>query len=281
MLAIPVDHIILHSITLTVLTFAAISDLKKREVPNFLSFFILFSAIGIRMISFVYNPSLNAAIEPLFGLIFALPVAFALYYLKQWGGADAKLFIALGIALGWSQERFSIINFSLLLLVAGGLYGIASLLYLAIKQRKKLDFRKELKKRKKSFLFAIFATLTIILLSFKFIQILPFALLPILAFFAFIFAKKIDKLFIKKIPPEKLVEGDWITQTCKEGKKIICTPKTIATKKIIKKLIALKKKKKINYIKIKEGIPFIPPFLIAFILLYFFNALILFQNLFG
>ena len=277
MFTISVDHIILHSIILIVLTLATISDLKKREVPNFLSFFLLFSAIGIKLISFIYNLSLNEAIKPLFGLVFALPVAFALYYLKQWGGADAKLFIALGVALGWSQERFSIINFSLLLLVAGGLYGIASLIYLVIKQRKKLDFGKELKKRKKSFLFIIFVTLIIILISFKFIQVLPFALLPVLAFFAFIFAKKVDKLFIKQIPPEKLVEGDWIAQTYKEGKKIICTPKTIATKKIIKKLILLKRKKKINHIKIKEGIPFIPPFLIAFILLYFFDVLSLFE----
>jgi len=57
--------------------------------------------------------------------------------------------------------------------------------------------------------------------------------------------------------------------------------RTIATKKIIKKLIALKKKKKLSYIKIKEGIPFIPSFLIAFVLLYFFDALALFQNFFG
>jgi len=273
MYAIQMEYAILYPIILIVLTLATVSDLKKREVPNFLSFFLLFSAIGIRIISFVCKPSLNAAIKPLLGLAFTLPVAFALYYLKQWGGADAKLFIALGIALGWSHEKFSILNFSLLLLIAGGLYGIASLIYLAIKQREKLGFKKELRQKRKYFFLAIFITLIIIFLSFKFIQILPFALLPIPTFFAFIFAKKLDKLFIKKIPPEKLVEGDWIAQTCKENRKIICTPRTIATKKIIKKLIELKKKKKLSYIKIKEGIPFIPSFLFAFILLYFFNAL--------
>jgi len=230
---------------------------------------------------FIFNPSLEAAFKPLFGLAFALPVAFVLYYLKQWGGADAKLFIALGIALGWSHERFSIINFSLLLLVAGGAYGIAFLIYLAVKQRKKLNFRNELKKRRKQFAFAIFVTLIIVFLSFKFVYVLPFALLPVAAFFALVFGKKLDRLFVKQVKPEELVEGDWIAQKYSDGNKIICTPKTIATKRIIRKLIALNKKKKLNYIKVKEGIPFIPSFLIAFVLLHLFDALALFQNFFG
>ena len=269
---------ILHSIILIVLALATISDFRKKEVPNFLSFFLLFSAIGIRIMFFIFNPSLEAAFKPLFGLAFALPVAFVLYYLKQWGGADAKLFIALGIALGWSHERFSIINFSLLLLVAGGAYGIAFLIYLAVKQRKKLNFRNELKKRRKQFAFAIFVTLIIVFLSFKFVYVLPFALLPVAAFFALVFGKKLDRLFVKQVKPEELVEGDWIAQKYSDGNKIICTPKTIATKRIIRKLIALNKKKKLNYIKVKEGIPFIPSFLIAFVLLHFFDALALFQN---
>ena len=271
------NYMILHSVILIVLALATMSDFKKREVPNFLSFFLLFSAIGIRIMFFIFNPSLETAIRPLFGLAFALPVAFVLYYLKQWGGADAKLFIALGIALSWSQERFSIINFSLLLLVAGGVYGIAFLIYLAVKQRKKLNFRNELRKKRKQFVFTIFLTLIIVFLSFKFIHVLPFAFLPIAAFFALVFGKKLDRLFIKQVKPEELVEGDWIA----DGNKIICMQRTIATKKIIKKLIALKKKKKLSYIKIKEGIPFIPSFLIAFVLLYFFDALALFQNFFG
>ena len=275
------NHMILHPIILIVLALATISDFRKKEVPNFLSFFLLFSAIGIRIMFFIFNPSLEAAFKPLFGLAFALPVAFVLYYLKQWGGADAKLFIALGIALGWSNERFSIVNFSLLLLVAGGVYGIAFLIYLAVKQRKKLNFRNELRKRKKQFAFAIFVTLIIVFLSFKFVYVLPFALLPVAAFFASVFGKKLDRLFVKQVKPEELVEGDWIAQKYSDGNKIICTPKTIATKRIIRKLIALKKKKKLNYIKVKEGIPFIPSFLIAFVLLYFFDALALFQNFFG
>ena len=275
------NHMILHSIILIVLALATISDFRKKEVPNFLSFFLLFSAIGIRIMFFIFNPSLEAAFKPLFGLAFALPVAFVLYYLKQWGGADAKLFIALGIALGWSHERFSIINFSLLLLVAGGAYGIAFLIYLAVKQRKKLNFRNELKKRRKQFAFAIFVTLIIVFLSFKFVYVLPFALLPVAAFFASVFGKKLDRLFVKQVKPEELVEGDWIAQKYSDGNEIICTPKTIATKRIIRKLIALKKKKKLNYIKVKEGIPFIPSFLIAFVLLHFFDALALFQNFFG
>ena len=57
-----------------------------------------------------------------------------------------------------------------------------------------------------------------------------------------------------------------------DGKKI-CGPKDLGiSKKQIRQMIALKQKKKINKIKIKEGIPFVPSFLIAFILSLMFGA---------
>ena len=71
---------------------------------------------------------------------------------------------------------------------------------------------------------------------------------------------------IKKIPIEKLTEGDWIVKDVMVDNKRICGPKDLGIeKKQIAQLIKLKQKGKIQNIVIKEGIPFVPSFLIAYI----------------
>jgi hypothetical protein len=71
----------------------------------------------------------------------------------------------------------------------------------------------------------------------------------------------------KFIVPEKLTEGDWIAKDVVVDKKKIVGPKDLGIEKHqIKQLIELKKKGKISKVKVKYGIPFVPSFLVAFIL---------------
>ena len=80
----------------------------------------------------------------------------------------------------------------------------------------------------------------------------------------------------KQVSVEKLTEGDWIAKDVIIGKKKICGPDDLgATKQHIRQLIALKRQKKISNVLIKEGIPFVPSFLIAFVLTYIFGNLFL------
>jgi hypothetical protein len=67
----------------------------------------------------------------------------------------------------------------------------------------------------------------------------------------------------KRVKPAVLTEGDWIANDVKVKGKRICGPKDLGIeKKQIKQLI----KAKVKSVVIKVGIPFVPSFLLAFLL---------------
>ena len=77
---------------------------------------------------------------------------------------------------------------------------------------------------------------------------------------------------IRWVDPEKLTEGDWVVQDVVIGGKRICGPKDLGLEmRQIKRLIRLKKQKKIKKVLIKYGIPFVPSFLIAFIVTFLYG----------
>ena len=82
-----------------------------------------------------------------------------------------------------------------------------------------------------------------------------------------IFVKAIEKSCMHKlVEPQRITEGDWIVKDVYVGKQYICGPKDLGiSKNQIRKLIQFYKQKKIKKILIKEGIPFVPSFLIAFV----------------
>ncbi len=91
-----------------------------------------------------------------------------------------------------------------------------------------------------------------------------------------ILVRTVEKVsMIKMIEPEKLTEGDWIAKEIKIQGKYITGPKDLGIeKKQINKLIALYKKKKVSKVLIKEGIPFVPSFFIAYIVTLIFGNFI-------
>src|SRR3989338_10377172 len=90
---------ILGMLTVIVLVFAAFTDLKNREVPDWLSYSFIFAIIGISSI-FSLEQGFTTLWSGLLGMgIFFLP-ALLLYKTNQWGGADSKLLLGLGGVLG-------------------------------------------------------------------------------------------------------------------------------------------------------------------------------------
>ena len=169
-------------------------------------------------------------------------------------------------------------GFFINILLAGAAYGLLWSIYLALKNRKK--FAKEFKKflsakktaRAKYYLLALVAILTAA--SFFVndagirIMLLSLALVSLLSFYMWIFVKAIENSSMYRlVEPYKLTEGDWIVKDIHFKKEYICGPKDLGIeKKQIRELIDLYKRKKIGKILIKEGIPFVPSFLIAFII---------------
>ncbi len=282
--------VILFAVTLIGLVIATITDLKTREVPDWLSYGLIAVGLGLNLLfSFIYW-NYWFFVNSLAGFLLFLIVALIMFYTAQWGGGDSKVLMGLGALIGF-DVRFTKFPFMIILLInillIGAVYGLIWSLILMFKNLK--NFLREFKKishrtkmvRLKTYL-VVFALFMMILFLINRRTMFGFFLLVLLlmiliTFYLWIFVKAIEKTcMIKKVTPHKLTEGDWIVKDIKYKGKYICGPKDLGIeKKQIEELINLYKQRKINKVSIKEGIPFVPSFLIAYIVSLIFGNLFL------
>ncbi|MFO7711365.1 MAG: hypothetical protein R6V53_06365, partial [Candidatus Woesearchaeota archaeon] len=100
----------------------------------------------------------------------------------------------------------------------------------------------------------------------------------LLVFFLWLSMKAVEEFaMVKPISVEKLTEGDWIVDDVVIDGKHICGPADLGVRQEqIKQLKRLKRQNKIKKVVIKEGVPFVPSFLIAFVVNYW-NADLIFS----
>jgi Flp pilus assembly protein protease CpaA len=272
-------EIILFSIILIALLAASYTDLKTREVPDWLSYGLIFSGFGLNTLYSIISTDPMPLLSSLAGFAIAFSFASLMYYTGQWGGGDSKLLMGVGAMMG-IQFQFtpipSLFLFLINMLLAGALYGIGWIAFLGIKNRAKLS--RELPRvisataslRNLPFLIMIIALPFTLLFAMQTADLsitktvaLIFILIPFALIALFILIKAIEHIsFYKNIPPSKLTEGDWIAKPIKIKNRIIASPKDLGISKAqIKKLIALR----IKSVPIKEGIPFVPSFLFGFL----------------
>ena len=96
-----------------------------------------------------------------------------------------------------------------------------------------------------------------------------------LVYFLLKIAKNVEKLiFIKKKPLEKVTLGDWIIQDIKVNDKLIFGKEDfklgVNEVQLDKIKTLAKKHHKLNQLYVKDGIAFLPPLFIGFILLMLF-----------
>ncbi|MBW2973704.1 A24 family peptidase [Candidatus Woesearchaeota archaeon] len=264
---------LIYAVCIVLLIVGTLTDLKTREVPDWLNYSGIFAGLGLRLMWSVYSFEWHYILEGLLGFGVFFGIAVAMFYLGQWGGGDSKLLMALGALLGlrFSLDSFTV-GFIVNLAIFGGIYGIIWSAALAFKNWKKFrkQFRKSLDKYTKiravslgfafgSLVFAFFIgeTFTRLLLVFValFVPVMIYLILAV---------KSVENVCMyKKVSPSELTEGDWIADDVFVKGKKICGPKDLGIdKKQINKLIKFKIKK----VLIKVGIPFVPSFLIAFLI---------------
>ena len=82
--------------------------------------------------------------------------------------------------------------------------------------------------------------------------------------------------FHKRVDVDKLTEGDWILREIHIDGRYIAGPKDLGiTKGQMRQLKEFKKKNKIKTITIKEGLPFVPSFFIAYAITLIWGNLVL------
>jgi hypothetical protein len=216
-----------------------------------------------------------------FGLMFIF--AMLMYYTGQWGGGDSKMIMGLGALIGLSIPSLTelifdppfLVLFILYSMVIGAVYGLVWSAVLAWIHRR--EFAKELLRYQKT---QGVTRLRMILIAFAAIAIaasffvphslrsifLSLVLVILVTYFLFIFVKVIEKTcMLKRISPDRLTPGDWIAEDVVVDNKRICGPKDLGIEKHqILLLQNAHKKRKIDTVLVKEGIPFVPSFLLAF-----------------
>ncbi len=270
---------------LAVLLIGTYCDIRWREVPDWLNFSILFAGIGFRIIFTIVENDWNYLLYGLYGFIAMFIIALVMFYAGQWGGGDSKMVIGLGALIGLplSLDAF-LIGFLINTIIFGALFSLIFSAYLCTKHWKKFkeEFVRmmEQKRRYRHYVWA--ATITLLIITIfsptqaKIILAVSAGLL-FSSLYIFIYLKAVEKsAMLKYVKPEELTEGDWIAEPVYVGKKYIAGPKDLGIEMSqIKKLINYKKKKKIDKILIKVGIPFVPSFLLAYIATYLWGDFVL------
>jgi len=277
--------IILIVISLTALIFASITDIKIKEVPDWLSFGLIASGLFIRLLSSIISTEFSYFLYGLLGLAVMFVVGEILYHTKLWGGGDAKLLMGLGATLattpfylGASNLPFLLILF-MFILTSGIIYGTIWSFALVFKDLKK--FKEEFKKINQTSgskvikILSIIVTLLLLvglfslpitngIRSIVFIFVFLFLVYPYL----FIAVRALEKIhFYTILPINKIVEGDWIAKDIKKNNKVVFNRRATITKRDIKYLKSLN----IKQVLVKDGIPFVPPFLLGTVLALIFG----------
>lgn len=262
------------------ISFATITDLKTREVPDYLNAFIFVAFLLLRLLQATIENNWSLLLYSGFWMIVYFVLSAVLFYTGQWGGGDAKHLIPLALVfVQYPHNPFFTPNltiptasiFLMNLLFGGIIYTIVGATVLILRYKK--QFAKKLKENTKKYRIlmipiALIGLLTVAASFFLTQQMLAITfillgamllLMPIL----FLVSKAIEQgCMIRFMNTEDLTEGEWIVDDIIIDGKKICGPKDLG---IDKKQIAQLKKHKIDKVKVKIGIPFVPAFWLAFI----------------
>ena len=281
--------LITFALSLIVLLIGSITDLKTREVPDWVNYGLISAGIGLNLLFTVIYQTPSFIINSLVGLIIFFGIAYLMFYMGQWGGGDSKMIMGLGAAIGINVGSFSsefLFGFLINALFAGAIYGLLWSFYLAYKNRQKFrkEFKKVLSQEKSEKIKWIILALTILsvivffIIKINYIKILvlSFAFMVLTTFYLWAFVRAIEKSSMYKlVEPSKLTEGDWIVKDIYYRKEYITGPKDLGIeKKQIRRLIELYNKKKVGKILIKEGIPFVPSFFVAYVITLMYGNLV-------
>ncbi len=277
------EELVAYSLTAVVLTAASITDLRTREVPDWLNYGAAISGVAIALLSSLILGTIWPLVYSVTGLLVFLAIGSIMFYAGQWGGGDSKMLIALGALLGLQFGlKFPFLSldqvmiaFWINLMLVGVLYAFVWSIIIAARNRQR--FAKQFSQQAaqlKGFRLTITALLAVIIIPILVVQeplirmaLIAAVLATAMAVFLWLFAKAVEKsCMLKYVEPEKLTEGDWIAKDVYVDGKYVCGPKDLGIEKSqIRKLMKYRQLGKIKKVLIKEGIPFVPSFLIAFL----------------
>ncbi|NJL44127.1 MAG: prepilin peptidase, partial [Nitrosarchaeum sp.] len=261
-----------HTLILLALAAGTYTDLRTREVPDWINYGLIFTGITLGMLTSILTRSIAPLLHSGAGLLAGIALGYLMFYTGQWGGGDSKMIMGIGSLTGLTLHNllFShFISFLINILIVGAVYGLVYTCIIAVRNRKAFlaEYKKLRTNKRKVLLHAITIGLTLVLLITSFLapddtRLLLFLLAALLYLLGhlFLFIQAVEKgCMIKSLPTHKLTEGDWIYKDVMHKGERICGPQDLGIKP---EQIAKLKELHIKAVTVKEGIPFIPSFLL-------------------
>lgn len=275
---------IMFGIAVAGLIYASWTDIKTREVPNRVSFGLIGLLLLLRLIYSSQTGNFSFFWIPLVVGIGFLLMGLAFFYAQQWGGADIKLLIVLGVGFSVLPSEFSpvflarwpffltiLINFFAISVIYSVMYSID----MAFQNPKVFeDFRASLNRMEVIILFLLS---TIAAAAGFYLNVLWVALVGPVLWALIKFLKSVEKnCMYKKVPVNRLVEFDVPEKDIEvDGETVVSSgdPNGITPEQIekVKKLAEAEKIPK--SVKIKWGVPLVPVFPITLIVSLFVGDL--------
>jgi preflagellin peptidase FlaK len=258
------------TISFAYLLITSILDIKYRLVWDYINYSFGFLFLIIRLIELIITANFSIFLGVMLASLTTFLIGLILYKIGAWGGGDLKLLTALSIGLFFlPSDKLSIqllsfpfyANFLINTLFSGIIFGLAWSYFLLIKT-------KTYKKLKKFHIIILLISL-ILFISIFFVQVKEKILFSLLIVFSLYYIIKIyeDKITLVNKDVKKLDEGDWIFKNININGKLVTKKPTGLSKEDIKILQSSKYK----IIKIKDGIPFLVSFFLAFIITLILN----------
>lgn len=253
----------------SLLVIASVSDFRKREVPDSVSYVLIAGSAFLVLVYSVENNTLSNLVYMPLSILLIAGFSYFMYRIGQWGGGDVKLLFGLSIVFTslnlFSNESFIALFINILLF--GGVYGLLGTISLGLIKIRKLEkyFKPYDIPFFISMLIAIVLSLVLIPLPLNlFVAIAAFMLFSM----RFIFLVANNLMYVKE-KVEKLTEGDWLAEFPKDknGKGIIPERSTGLTPSDIEKL----KSSKVKEVLVKLGLPFVPGILFAVVITIIFG----------
>src|SRR3989344_1591925 len=129
-------------VALIICLIGSYTDLKVREVPDWLNFAGIITGVGVHFIGAVMLWNGWFLLESLFGLGIGFGIGALMYYSGQWGGGDSKILMALGAIMGLSWKIDDLfVSMLIYTAIFGGLYGIVWSVVLAVRNWSKFKLQ--------------------------------------------------------------------------------------------------------------------------------------------
>lgn len=251
---------------------ACITDLKRREVDNWLNAFLLVSSLAFVSYGIILSGEFGDFLQVGLLLVVMGLVMNLFYYGRVFAGGDAKLLFAMSMFFLSTTFISSMTNvgiFLLFLMISGSVYGLcySGVLWFVNRREVSKEIGKLVKKSKWFFWTVGFSVVLMLLGFLEFIFLLIGGCLFVFPFL-YVFAKGLENVsMVREVKGSELREGDWLVRDVRVGGRVV---KANWDGLSLEEIRILKKKKKVL---IKEGLPFVPAFLFAFLGYVFFRGL--------